>query len=156
MFYAQINGAGLVVAVTQTGGIVNAPNMVELPSFDTSKIGSTYSGGVFVAPPAPPPDARRWWVDVGPFKDRLGMDAPAIYASTASACRGVVGMLEGRKYINLKDARIAAMLDVLIAAGQPVADATWPGSGPMTSTKRDAIVNTPTTEAERYLKGLSD
>lgn len=102
----------------------------------------------------PADDPRWWWVDVGPFKDRLGMDAPAIYASNHDACKGLVGMLEGRKYIDLKDPRIASMLGVLIATAQPAANAVWPGSGPMTTAKRDAIVNTPTTEFERHVKGL--
>ena len=63
-------------------------------------------------------------------------------------------MVEGRKYIDLKDPRIAAMMGVLIASGQPAADPVWPGSGPMTAAKRDTILNTPTTEAERHIKGL--
>ena len=107
-----------------------------------------------IVPVVPPEDHRRRWVDVGPFKDRLGMDAPAIYASTHDACKGVVGLVEGRKYINLKDPRIAAMMQVLIATAQPAASAVWPGSGPMTAAKRDAILNTPTVEDERHIKGL--
>ena len=107
-----------------------------------------------IAPVVPPEDPRLWWVDVGPFKDRLGMDAPAIYASTHDACKGVVGLVEGRKYISLKDPRIAAMMQVLIATAQPAATAVWPGSGPMTAAKRDAILTTPTTEDERHIKGL--
>lgn len=107
-----------------------------------------------IVPVVPPEDHRLWWVDVGPFKDRLGMDAPAIYASTHDACKGVVGLVEGRKYINLKDPRIAAMMQVLIATAQPAASAVWPGSGPMTAAKRDAILNTPTAEDERHIKGL--
>ena len=102
----------------------------------------------------PADDPRWWWVDVGPFKDRLGMDAPAIYASNHDACKGLVGMLEGRKYIDLKDPRIAGMLGILIATSQPAANAVFPGSGPMTAAKRDAIINTPTTEFERHVKGL--
>lgn len=101
-----------------------------------------------------PQDSRVWWLDEGPFKDRLGMDAPAIYASSHDACKGVVGMVSGRKYIDLKDPRIAAMMNVLIATAQPATNPVWPGSGPMTVAKRDAILNTPTTEYERFIKGL--
>ncbi|MFN3437778.1 MAG: hypothetical protein ACK41V_08810 [Acidovorax sp.] len=108
-------------------------------------------------PPAPEPagDPRMWWIDLGPFKDRLGMDAPAIYASTSDACKGVVGMVEGRKYIDLKDPRIALMMGVLIATAHPTANPIWPGSGPMTEAKRRAILDTPTTEYERHIKGLT-
>ena len=102
----------------------------------------------------PEVDPRVWWIDVGPFKDRLGMNAPAIYASTHDACKGVVGMVEGRKYIDLKDPRIAAMMGVLIAVAQPAVNPVWPGSGPMTAAMRDEILNTPTTEYERRIKGL--
>lgn len=104
--------------------------------------------------PEPVEDPRIWWIDVGPFKDRLGFDAPAIYASSHDACKGVVGMVEGRKYIDLKDPRIGAMMGVLIATAQPAANAVWPGSGPMTEEKREAILTTPTTEYERHIKGL--
>jgi hypothetical protein len=101
-------------------------------------------------------DPRWWWIDPGPFKDRLGMDAPAIYASGHDACKGVVGMVEGRKYIDLKDPRIAAMMEVLIATGQPAANPVWQGSGPMTESKRTAILTAPTTEYERHVKGLEN
>lgn len=118
--------------------------------------GWTFNGAEFAAPVVPDPaeDPRLWWIDVGPFKDRLGMDAPAIGASSHSACKGVVEMLNGRKYVNLKDPRVLAMLNALIATNQPAADPVWPGSGPMTASKRDAILETPTTEEERHIKGL--
>ena len=105
-------------------------------------------------PAEPSEDPRLWWIDVGPFKDRLGMDAPAIYASNHDACKGVVGMVEGRKYINLRDPRIGGMMGVLIATAQPAANPVWPGSGPMTVAKRDTVLSTPTTEDERFIKGL--
>ena len=110
-----------------------------------------YRNGV----PVQTEDERLWWVDTGPFKDRLGMDGPAIYASNHDACKGVVGLLTDRKYVWLKDPKVAAMLDVLIATAQPAANAVWPGSGPMTLAKKDAILNTVTTEYERHIKGLT-
>ncbi len=123
---------------------------------------ANWNGAVWVDVPYQPPvepelpaeDARMRWIDVGPFKDRLGIDAPAIYASSHDACKGVVGLVEGRKYIDLADPRIGMMMGVLIATGQPAANPVWPGSGPMTAEKREAILNTPTTEYERHIKGL--
>lgn len=157
-YYAQINAERIVLCVTQTAEAVTNPQMVAIDSYDASLLGKRHNlgSGLFeeVAPEPTGEDERLWWLDVGPFKDRLGMDAPAIYASNHAACRGVVGMLEGRKYIHLKDPRIAAMMGVLIASGQPAAGPVWPGSGPMTAAKRDTILNTPTTEAERHIKGL--
>lgn len=126
---------------------------------DEAFMAEQYPPGTYrqaVEPPAAEPteDPRIWWIDVGPFKDRLGMDAPAIAASSHSACRGTMALLDGRKYVDLKDPRVAGMLDVLIATAQPTADPVWPTSGPMTPAKKAAILTTPTTEAERHVKGL--
>lgn len=95
-----------------------------------------------------------WWIDVGPFIDRLGFDAPAIGAGSNEACKGVMAMLTGRKYIDLKEPKTALMLDILIAAQQPTASPFFPGSGPMTAAKKAAILDTPTTDKERHIKGL--
>lgn len=127
---------------------------------DTASIGDTYDGANFTKPEATSaeptaPDERLWWVDVGPFIDRLGSDGPAIGGSTHEACKGVMAMLTGRKYIDLKDPKTAMMLDILIAAQQPAASVFFPGSGPMTTAKKAAILNTPTTDKERHIKGLT-
>ena len=102
----------------------------------------------------PIPDAidqpQDWWVYVGPFKDRLGMDAPAIAASTHDACKGVMAMLSDRKYVDLKGDKAAMMLDILIATNQPTANPIFPGSGPMTAEKKAAILGTKPTDEERY------
>lgn len=119
--------------------------------------GTHWVCAVYTAPPAavaPPEDPRIWWVDTGPFRDRMGMDALAIGASTHDACKGVSSMLSDRQYVGLKDPRTAAMLDILIATNQPAANPIFPGSGPMTAAKKAAILNTPTTEYERHIKGL--
>lgn len=116
--------------------------------------GWTYNGTSFAPPPAPPEDPRLWWVDVGPFKDRLGMDALAVAASTHDACKAVIEMLNGRKYTDLKDPKVGTLLDLLIATNQPAANPIFPGSGPMTAAKKTAILTTPTVEAERHIKGL--
>ncbi len=102
----------------------------------------------------PVEDPRIWWVDVGPFKDRLGMDIGAIAASQHSACLGVKEFLNGRKYVNLRDPKVSLLLDVMIANNQPAADPVWPGSGPITAAKKAVILGTPTTEEERHIKGL--
>ena len=106
----------------------------------------------FPAPPKPDPveQPQDWWVYVGPFKDRLGMDAPAIAASTHDACKGVMAMLSDRKYVDLKGDKAAMMLDILIATNQPTANPIFPGSGPMTAEKKAAILGTKPTDEERY------
>ncbi len=107
-----------------------------------------------VTDPEPESDPRLWWVDVGPFKDRLGMDIGAIASSQHSACLGVKEFLNGRKYVNLRDPKVSLLLDVMIANNQPAADPVWPGSGPITVAKKAVILDTPTTEEERHIKGL--
>jgi hypothetical protein len=100
-------------------------------------------------------DPRIWWIDVGPFKDRLGMDALAIAASSHDACKAVIEMLNGRKYVDLKDSKTTMLLGILQATNQPAANAIFAGSGPITAGKITAITTTPTTEAERHIKGLT-
>ena len=78
------------------------------------------------------------------------MDAPAIAASSHDVCKGVMAMLADRKYVDLQGATAAAMLDLLIAANQPTANAFFPGSGPMTLAKKAAILGTKPTDSERY------
>ena len=99
-------------------------------------------------------EVSKWWVDKGPFFDRFGVKGLAILASNQSACRAVVGSASVRVYIDLKDPRVAQQLDLLIAQGQPLADPALPGSGPLTAADKDTIINTPTTEDERHVKGL--
>ncbi|WP_462387300.1 hypothetical protein [Acidovorax sp. Q11] len=111
----------------------------------------------YLAPPAPvepEADPRLWWVDVGPFYDRFGTDALAIAASDHGACKAVQTLTGVRKYIDLRDPRVAAMIDMLIATAQPAAQPWAPGSGPMTAAKKLAILTTPTVEHERHIKGL--
>lgn len=122
--------------------------------------GVAWVNQIYVQPPIEeeelptPENPELWWIDVGPFRDRLGMDTMAIAASTHPVCLGVKEMLYDRKYIDLKDPRVSQLLDILIATAQPTASAYFPGSGPMTLIKKDIILNTPTTESERHKKGI--
>lgn len=42
-FYAQLDAAGNVVGVSQLAGEVVAPDLVELPDFDQSKLGQVFN-----------------------------------------------------------------------------------------------------------------
>lgn len=101
-----------------------------------------------------PEDPRIWWIDIGPFYDRFGTDVLAIAASDNGACKAVQTLTGVRKYIDLKDPKVAQMIDMLIAMNQPAPQPWAPGSGPMTAAKKAAILETPTTEKERHIKGL--
>lgn len=52
MYYAQIT-SGVVSAITETHGAIDAPNMIAIASFDASLLGSNYANGVFTPPPPP-------------------------------------------------------------------------------------------------------
>ncbi|RTL37166.1 MAG: hypothetical protein EKK53_21590 [Burkholderiales bacterium] len=99
-------------------------------------------------------DPRYWWVDTGPWRDRFGFDWLAIASSDNALCRACAQLYLDRKYVDLKDARNAQIIDALIATGQPAANPLFPGAGPMTAAKKAAILNTQTTEYERHIKGL--
>lgn len=99
-------------------------------------------------------DPQYWWIDTGPWRDRFGIDWLAILASTHDMCKAAASMWIDRKYINLKDPRNAQMIDALIATAQPAANPLFPGSGPMTAEKKTVILDAPTTEYERHIKGL--
>lgn len=49
-FYAQINDADVVVAVTQTAEPVASPEMIEVDSLRVDLLGQVYSGGQFAQP----------------------------------------------------------------------------------------------------------
>lgn len=162
--YVILSADDSVVGIVQATSAVENPQYTEVSAYDEALVGQLYDRtasaaaghAVFTAPPAvvQPPDPRLWWVDVGPFYDRFGPDALAIAASDHGACKAVQTLTGVRKYIDLRDQRVAAMIDMLTATQQPAAQAWAPGSGPMTATKKAAILNTPTTEAERHIKGL--
>lgn len=119
MYYAQLNH-GVVVAITESPGQITAPDVVQIASFDTSLIGCTYVDGVFVPLPVVQtgPDWA-WFIDHGPFADRLG--ATATMTIDVSADPGFVAIradFARRKWIDLKDPRVAATVNYL--AGQPL------------------------------------
>ena len=114
--------------------------------------------GGAVAPAWSDPNLQKeyWWINVGRFNARLGMDAMAIAASSHDACKACVTLLSMSQYVDLKDPTLAAMLDLLIATNQPAANPIFAGSGPITPAKKSALLAPPTSEYERYIKGLPE
>lgn len=106
------------------------------------------------APAEPELPESAWCLHTGPFKDRLGMDAHALAASTHPVCVAAREALADRVYVSLKNPKTVALLDMLIATAQPAASPYFPGSGPMTAEKKAAILGVPATEAERYKGAL--
>ena len=109
------------------------------------------------APVPPPEDPRVWWIDVGPFKDRFDKYGyPGLKLTILSMCRtndicyGVFADLNGRLYIDLK----GRQAELLAALGLIATELELAGKPTITPAMRLAILTTPTTEAERYVKGL--
>lgn len=160
MQYALINAGQVVNIIEADADFIDSMQGFDAAvAHDQAQIGWAWDGqqlhAPLLAPPAPP-DPRLWWIDVGPFYDRFGPDALAIAASDHGACKAVQTLTGVRKYVDLKDPRIGQMIDMLIAMNQPDAQTFAPGSGPMTPAKKAAILDTPTTEYERHIKGLPD
>lgn len=99
-------------------------------------------------------DPRYLWIDVGPWRDRFGMDWLALSTSEHRLARAAVAAWSERKYIDLADERNAQLLGALVAAGLPDAAPEIPGSGPLTAEKMATILTPRTTDRERHIKGL--
>lgn len=50
MYYAQLNGSSICVAVTQSAAPLVGPQFVPLASFDTSVLGKKWTGSEWVNP----------------------------------------------------------------------------------------------------------
>jgi len=93
--------------------------------------------------------AAYWWIDIGPFFDRFNnLGSPAIKAAILTAttpyCSAAYKDSMGRMYIDLKRPDLPG---TLAGIGSEVAA--------FTPAIQAAILNTPTTNYERYIKGLS-
>lgn len=98
---------------------------------------------------------RYFWIDLGPFQDRFGEDWPVIASSTDRECIAFMNaVINNRKYINLKDPRVAGAIDLLIACNKPSTWVLFADSGPITPAKKAIILDYHTTEYERHVKGL--
>ena len=56
MFYAQLDEENICMAVSRLSGEVEAENLIEIPSFDTSIIGKKYADGTWVEVVQPDPE----------------------------------------------------------------------------------------------------
>lgn len=73
------------------------------------------------APAPPPPEPEwAWYIDHGPMTDRLGPSSALIDISTVPGVVAVRADFARRKWIDLKDARVAAALRYLAGEAHPV------------------------------------
>lgn len=86
--------------------------------------------------------ANYFWIDVGPFFDRIGAKRLQVLASADATVQAIVRDVQVRQYVDLKRADVPAALDLLIAAGV------------INSADKTALLNPVTTDYERHVKGL--
>jgi hypothetical protein len=97
-----------------------------------------------------------WWVYPGAFLDRLGIDGMAIAGSDHPVCRAAQGQFSNRLYIDLKSPKLALVLESLKLAGQPEVSPYFPSASPLTDEKIAVFLAPPTSDHERFVKGLAD
>lgn len=100
--------------------------------------------------------AHYWWIYPGAFLDRLGVVGLAIAGSDHPVCKAAQGQFQNRLYIDLKSQKLAQVLTLLKLAGQPEASDYFPGATPITDEMIAQYLAPPTTDYERYVKGLPD
>lgn len=99
-----------------------------------------------VTPPPVVPDPCAWLIDQGPFADRLGSKTFAVDTSTVPGVIAVSKDLARRKWIDLKDLRVAGGLYYLAGHATPVLGTLAPAI--LTDAEVVAILTTPVTDAE--------
>lgn len=105
-------------------------------------IGWGWDGMAFIAPsvpesnPASPP-VYTWYIDLGPFYDRFGSAKMAVLTSNDAGVKAILGDLNIRKWVDLK---MPAVSQGLAYVGSVVPE--------VTTTLRDAILNTPVSSEE--------
>lgn len=144
MYYAQINN-GVVAAVTQTAGPIDAPHMIEIDDM-LDIAGYTYDPetGEFSPPAAPPPPAPpvwEWYIDKGPFFDRFGAAKMAVLTSTDSTIKALLADINNRHWIDLQRTDVAQAVGY-IGSVIPAVNATLQASiltSPVTETENLAL-----------------
>ncbi len=124
-YYAQLDDAGIVVAVTQMAEATEAPHLIGLQSFDTGLMGQRYNDltGEFEAvEPVPVPELRR--ITRLAFLDRF-TDAEAVAIDLASmgatveaaSVRRYLSKVNAATFIDLDRADTRAGVQALEAGG---------------------------------------
>lgn len=96
-------------------------------------------------PPAPEPEWA-WLIDTGPFTDRLGAAAVAIDISTEPSLVAIRSDFARRKWIDLKDQRVAGAIAYLSGQRHPVLGTL--AQPLLTAAQAQAILTTKPTPAE--------
>ena len=119
MYYAQLDGNAICIAVTETHTQLSAPNLVSLLTYDTTVLGKKYINGAFTElPPAPAHPIRV--ITKLDYMNRFTDTELANIYTAAKLNVSVEVWLEKFKLasdINLDDPRTIAGLQSMEAAG---------------------------------------
>ncbi len=144
MYYAQITN-GVVTAVSELAGEINAANMVQIDGLDPSLLGKAYAAGEFTDAVHPVViDPCEWLLDLGPFYDRFGAAKMPVLVSSDATVKAIIADCNVRKWIDLQNPDVAnglAYIGTVVAA--------------LTPAIQTAILTTPVTaEENRVLRRL--
>lgn len=144
MYYAQITN-GLVTAVSELAGEINAPDMIPIWGLDPALLGKAYAAGEFTDAVPPVVIAPcEWLLDLGPFYDRFGAAKMPVLVSSDATVKAIIADCNIRKWIDLQNPDVASGLTYI---GSVVAA--------LTPAIQTAILTTPVTaEENRALRKL--
>ena len=143
-YYTQINAERIVTAVTQTAGLIDRPDMIEVPSLDAEMVGQRHdeASGQFVPVPLPPPPRHITQLAfLNRFTDpeAIAIDLASIGATAqAAGMRRYLSKVQAATFIDLDRPDTRAGVQALEAAGvlaagraleildTPIADAERP------------------------------
>lgn len=137
MFYAQLDEAGVVVAVSELHTESSSPLLIALASLDYSLLGKLFLDGAFVSPDSP---AKPRHITKLALAIRLGVTTE-VAIETAAASDPVVRVLLGRvskaSYVDLDDPLLEYGLRVFV------------NKGLMTSEQVTDVLSAPVLESEK-------
>lgn len=156
-YYAHLADDGSIIGVTQSPAQIDSAQAVQIDGLHEELLGQRYdreasaAAGqpVFVhVPVAPAPEVRR--ITLGALQKRLGaMRVFALDTSAHPVCVALRSYLGRLTYVDLDDADLRPMLQMLVDTQQPEANPAFPGSGPLAAEDVDAIITAPVQEGER-------
>jgi len=156
-YYAHLADDGSVIGVTQSPAQIDSAQAVQIDGLHEELLGQRYdreasaAAGqpMFVpAPVVPVPEVRR--ITLGALQKRLGaMRVFALDTSAHPVCVALRSYLGRLTYVDLDDADLRPMLQMLVDTQQPEANTAFPGSGPLAAEDVDAIITAPVQAGER-------
>ena len=156
-YYAHLDAGDYVIGVTQSPAQIDSAQAVQIDGLRDDLLGQRYDREASAAagqpvfehvPVVPVAEVRR--ITLGALQKRLGaMRVFALDTSAHPVCVALRSYLGRLTYVDLDDADLRPMLQMLVDTQQPEANPAFPGSGPLAAEDVDAIITAPVQEVER-------